>query len=157
MNQIRIGSFQNRPDHFNHVRIVVFGTSWISCTAQIVMNLGYRNAVVFSRYCFVIGRNDRRRLVMSNHMHAMPGTLRAHGQAMRENFRAADVTRKILMCQINDSQNGYARSSGLLKQPTIARGKKGLSPLARILTTFTRANPLGIESLRGLTCSINSR
>ena len=60
---------------------------------------------MFGRYCLVIERINGRRLDMSNHLHVMAGPSRAHGQAMCEDLRAADVARKILMCQVNDPQD----------------------------------------------------
>jgi hypothetical protein len=79
MNQIGFCGGQHWPEHFDDLRIVVFSSRRIICAAQIVMYLGYRDAIVFSRYCPVVGRIKRRGLVMSNHLHMMAGPARAHG------------------------------------------------------------------------------
>ena len=89
---------------------------------------------------------------MSYDLHTMPRTLRSQGEGMSENFRAADVTRKILMCQVNDSHDD-ARVERLIKQPTNARGKAGCHPPVEVLDS----NLLPTKSLHRLTGSINSR
>src|SRR5258708_39465689 len=104
MNQIRLISFKLWFQEFSYVRIVILGTRRVGSPAQIVMQLDDGNAVVLSVESFVVKRFKRRRLNMRNHPHRVSGPLRANGQTMSVDFRAANVARQVLMCEISDLQ-----------------------------------------------------
>ena len=114
MNQIRLISFKLWSQEFNYVRIVILGTRRVGSPAQIVMQLDNGNAVVLSVYSFVIDRIKRRRLNMRNHPHRMSGALRADGQTMCIDFRAANVAGQVLMCEISDLQMNGLRLTRVL-------------------------------------------
>src|SRR5258708_38548296 len=114
MNQIRLISFKLWFQEFSYVRIVILGTRRVGSPAQIVMQLDDGNAVVLSSYSFVVERFKRRRLNMRNHPHRVSGPLRAHGQTMGIDFRAANVAGQVLMCEISDLQRNSIPNARLV-------------------------------------------
>ena len=91
MNQIGPGSFKLPSQQLNYVRIVILGTSGIGSTAEIMMDLCYRNAIVLGMFSLVVAEIKRGGFHMSNHAHRVSGSLCAHGQTVRVYFRASDA------------------------------------------------------------------